>query len=128
MAERRITGRVNNPGDRRGLAFPDFTSAEQTVAINTLLTVAHSLGQIPNLTQLVLRCTTGDLGYNANDEAVVNAAQGATVDQGYTLIVDATNFLLEQSAAIIIIARSSTIHDTEAITTTSWRWVIRAWK
>lgn len=124
MAERRITGRVNKPGRGRGLAIPDFTSAEQTVTADTLLDVAHGLGVVPPLWQIVLRCTTADLNYAQNDEVVINASN-ASVDRGITFSVDATNMTVVQGQAIEIHDQSS--FNIAAITVTSWRYIMKAW-
>ena len=124
MAERRITGPVNNPG-RALLPVPDFTSAEQTVAFDTQLDVAHGLGANPTLVQLVLRCTNLDIGYSAGSEVVVNLAHGTTSDRSYTIFTNSANVSVVQSASINLIDTGTL--NTNAITTTSWRWVVRAW-
>ena len=125
MAERRITGRVNNPGGGRGLAIPDFTSAEQTVAFDTLLDVAHGLGAVPILWRIVLRCTTNDLNFVAGDEVVAHSSDDAASDDGWTASVDATNMTVVQGALIQLINQST--FNLAALTVGSWRWVMRAW-
>jgi len=107
------------------LSTPDFESAEQTVAFDTLLDVAHSLGVIPGLWQIVMRCTTADSGYAQNDEAITHFSH-STGDQGFTFSVDATNMTVVQASSIGVIDQSTL--NNAGITVTSWRWIMRAWK
>lgn len=133
MLLERLTGRAGKFGkltkeDTKfaGLpATPDFTSAEQTVTVDTLLDVAHSLGAVPTLWQIVLRCTTNDQNFLAGDEVIMNVS-GATADLGITFSVDATNMTVVQGAAITVHNQST--FNLANITTSSWRWVMRAWK
>lgn len=128
MAERRITGRVNNPGRlAAALGTPDFESAEQTVTVDTLLTVAHGLSAIPNLAHIILRCTTAANNYSQNDEIVYSAlgpGSGAA-DQGITTFVDGTNVGIVQGVSIVVHDKST--FNISVITTSNYRWIIRAW-
>lgn len=123
------TTKFVNPTTLKGmtgnLSTPDFESAEQTVTVDTLLDVAHSLSAIPGLWQIVMRCTTAEHGYAQNDEVVLHYSH-SSADQGVTFSVDATNMTVVQASAIQVHVQSTL--NMLAITTTSWRWIMRAWK
>jgi len=108
------------------LPSPDFISTEQTVAADALLDIAHGLSAIPPLIQVVLRCTTANIGYSVNDELVVFQSQHAdAVDTGVSVGSDSTNVFIIQGATINL-KDKSTFNDA-SITVGSWRWVARAW-
>ena len=125
MAERRITGPVNDPGRTTGLGTPDFTSTGQTVTVDAQLNVAHSLGAVPTLALAKLRCTTANIGYGVGDEILFYLQSGPSTDQGAVIFVDATNVSIVVGSAIRFLD-SSTFNDA-SITTTSWLWDIEAW-
>lgn len=103
---------------------PDFTSAEQTITVDSQLDVAHSLGGIPSLFQVILRCKTANLGYGVGDEILLpNVSEAA--DIGATAFADSTNVSIVTSASIQVISAST--FNSGSITTTSWRYIIRAW-
>ena len=110
-----------------GLPAPDFESSEQTVTLDTLLNVAHSLGAKPTLVQVVLRCTTIDLNYATGDEISVASfgAIRATTDEGVCIFVDTTNVSIVQGAQIALLSKTSFNGNISVVT--SWRWVVRAW-
>ena len=128
MVERAITGAVNNPGrhvTETTIPAPNFASAEQTVTIDTILDVAHGLGAIPTLVMLILRCTTANLGYSQNDEIIIYTTGGEVPDKNIVVFSDATNVTIVQSSAFQLLDFSTLNNATP--TTTSWRWVVRAW-
>ena len=110
-----------------GLPAPDFTSSEQTVTVDTLLEVAHGLGAIPILVQVVLRCKTANLNYSVGDEIVWHGTPvtSASSDRGVTVGSDSTNVFLVQGAEILIHDKSS--FDDANVTAGSWRWVVKVW-
>lgn len=103
-----------------------FASSEQTVTADTQLDVAHSLGGVPVMVQIILRCKTGELGYSAGDEvsvsSVVNDISG---DVGATIFSDATNVSIVQGASFRLHSRAT--FNEGNVTPANWRWVIRAW-
>jgi hypothetical protein len=107
------------------LATPDFTSSEQTVTADTKLDVAHSLGAVPSLVYVTLKCNTTDLGYAANDEIPVGSLAAETADKGAIVMSDATNVSIVQAASILLVGKAT--FNTAAITVAKWRWVVRAW-
>lgn len=102
-----------------------FESSEQTVTADTLLAVAHGLGTTPKLTQLILRCKTADAGYAVDDEVDYSGALPEVNDRGLSILVDDTNVSLIQSSAFLLVGKST--FNTATITTSSWRWIVRAW-
>ena len=107
------------------LPAPDFTSAEQTVALDTLLDVAHSLGAVPSLWSIVMRCKTANLNYAAGDEVVPHFYHDGNVDAMVVFSVDATNMTVVQGGILTLIDQSS--KNVANITVGSWKWVMRAW-
>ena len=110
------------------LFTPDFTSSEQTVTFDTKLDVAHGLGSIPTLWQVVLRCTTANLNYAQNDEVSSDALSdsvGEGTDDGVTIFANATNVSIVQGEAISLL--DATGFNNADITAGSWKWVVRAW-
>lgn len=108
---------------------PDFTSSEQTVATDTLLTVAHGLGVLPKNLRVVLRCKTAQIGYAVDEEVLVSGfnTSGLT-DTGVTFSVDGTNIYAVQGERIQLIQKSGgTAFNAGTITPASWRWVFEAW-
>jgi hypothetical protein len=92
-----------------------------------LLNVAHGLGAIPTLIQVVLRCTTADLNYSQNDEVPIYATHmSASADKGMNVGADSTNVFIVQGVNINLLDKTG--FNDASVTTTSWRWVVRAWK
>ena len=112
------------------LPKPDFTSTEQTVTVDTQLDVAHGLGVVPSLWMVTLRCTTDDIGYVAStsDEVQLASTVGTTNDNGANAFSDATNISIVTGNVIALVNASSKNVSDGAITASSWRWVVRAWK
>jgi hypothetical protein len=52
-----------------------FESAEQTIALSTVITVAHGLGVKPNHIRAVFRCKTAEAGWSVGDEIDYGAVQ-----------------------------------------------------
>ena len=130
MLLERITGRLGSFNrfitTAPSLPAPDFTSSDQTVAFDTLLDVAHSLGAVPTLVMVFLKCTTANQNYSVGDEVIMASDMGASIDRSVTIVMDATNVSIVQGVTIELIDKS-TLNSTD-ITATSWRWVVRAWK
>lgn len=108
-----------------GLSAPDFTSTEQTVTANTLLSVAHSLGAKPTLFTAVLICKTTQHGYSVDDEAFHMNSTDQGSDGGVTVAADSANIVLTQGNQIYVNGQSS--FNAEIITVGNWRWIVRAW-
>ena len=108
---------------------PDFTSSQQSVDVDTILPVPHGLGVKPTLVRVSMICTTDNQGYvAATFDEVINVGFGAQSvggDGGVTIFVDATNVTLVQGSAIVVHVVST--FNIGNITTSSWRWIVRAW-
>lgn len=65
-----------------------FESAEQTMALSTVNTVAHGLGVKPNFLRVVYRCKTAESGWSVGDEIEAGATQST---YGRAFGADATN-------------------------------------
>jgi hypothetical protein len=104
---------------------PDFTSSEQSVALDTALDVAHSIGAVPNLWTVVMRCKTSNAGWSVGDELAFSD-WGDSTSQGATVNADATNVTVVTGHNLVPHNQTSKDQDT-ALTVGSWRWVIRAW-
>ena len=106
---------------------PDFESAEQTVAVDTTLSVAHSLGEIPGLWMIIARCKTAEHGYSIGDELIpFNPSDTGASDRGVNFSVEASNMLVQQGALITMLSQAT--KNLVTMTVGSWKWVMRAWK
>ena len=94
---------------------------------NTTASWTHSLGQIPDIIHLILKCTTAEGGYSVGDE--VQFTTVATAGGRATLHADSTNVYL----AYYIAAASPFYLDTKNVINsafyadpTKWKIIIRA--
>ncbi len=102
--------------------------------VDAALSVNHGFTGDPDLVQLVLECTTGELGYSIGDQTVVNACvtglddtAGAT--RGTNLVAwDTTNifFTLNSTDGGVIINDRLNPGLAAAITLTSWDVLVKA--
>lgn len=109
-----------------GLPAPDFTSAEQTVTLNSDLQVPHSLGVKPSLYEVALRCDTSNVGYVAGEEIVFYAYTPSSIDTGATPRRNATDISIVTGNSVELLDPGT--FNEAAITATSWRYVVKAWK
>lgn len=101
-----------------------FESTEQTITLNSSLTLAHGLGTVPELMQAVLVNKTTQHGYSPGDEVVCTASGGADPEQ-CSIHADATNVYLVFGKKIqVFLTNGSSKSD---ITTGNWKAVARAW-
>ncbi len=109
-----------------GLPAPDFTSSEQTVDSDTLLNVAHGLGAVPTLIDVVMRCKTADAGYSVGDELSLSEFQhSGNGDVGVHVGRNATNVFIVHGTVVNVKGKSS--FNATAITEASWKWEVKAW-
>lgn len=112
-----------------GVALPvtrEFISAPQTVAVDTVLAVAHPFTTIPKIWSVVLRNTTAELGYSVGDEVSLAGVVNSTGDAGYTAFAGVTSVTIVQAGIFIITDRNTTNNVT--MTTASWRWIVSAFQ
>ncbi len=102
-----------------------WESSDQTVTANSKLTIAHGLGAKPKFFQTFLKCNTAEANYTAGDEIEFTNMDVAGVSTCSTSS-DATNMYIVHAGALRVNDKN-TPFTTVTITTTSWRWVVRAW-
>ena len=121
------TARSITPAGLKGaLLFSNaFESAEQTVAGNTTLNIAHGLGAVPKIFQVVLRCKTAEMGFSVGDEVAYSYHYVAGVSVIETS-ADATNIIINYTGSNTRVLNKTTQADS-TITAGSWRFVARAW-
>ena len=104
-----------------------YASAEQSITVAGLLTLAHGLGQIPKAVELFIICKTAEMGYAVNDITIPipNTSSNSTT----AVYMDATNIYIRYGSA----GSSSVgyvVHKTtgtpSGITNGSWRLIVRA--
>lgn len=117
---------VTPAGLKGALLFSNgFESDEQTVSGNTTLNIAHGLGALPKLFQVVLRCKTAELGFSVGDEVACNFRYVAGVSV-IDASADATNIIINYAGANTRVLNKTTQVDS-TITAANWRFVARAW-
>ena len=105
---------------------PAYTSTDQTISLNSVLTLAHGLGAKPLRMELVCKCTTADAPFAVGDE-VFNPGihtNGGNV-YGCSVSVDGTNAKIRTGSGLYWINDSGT---TFTPTLSSWRYVLRLWR
>jgi hypothetical protein len=108
-----------------------FKSAEQSISVGGLVTVAHGLGVIPSIVQLSLVCQSAEGGWTAGDTVFNVSPNGSVttflrVSQPYA---DATNVYVRYSddtLSAFLINNKTTGH-TFGITNSKWKMVISAY-
>jgi hypothetical protein len=104
-----------------------FESSEQ--AITTTLTLAHGLGVVPKLFQVMLKCTTGELGYSVNDLVVVGShfIGSSGSDAALAIKPDSTNLNIVFSNPCTIVLPRWDTRAMVVITNGNWNIIFRAW-
>lgn len=127
LAPNVVTSSLTRVGTLLSLAFISsaFESSEQTVpAADTTVTTAHSLGRLPKLWYVVLRCKTTEAGYAVDDELLLPAthdnfsAWANATSIGYRATTGA-------NATFIVSNRLGIGNST--LTGANWKLVMRAW-
>jgi hypothetical protein len=106
-----------------GMFDTEFISSEQTVTVDTELTVSHSLGAAPKVVDVVLRCKTAEQGYNIADEIQIHPSSSS--DRSFTIQRDGSNVVIVQGQLLDCINVST--FNGAALTVGNWRWIIRAY-
>jgi hypothetical protein len=106
------------------LPSPNFSTTSATVAADTQLDIAHSIGALPSLVQVYLKCTSADLSYAADDHVLINT-DITLADRGVVVMIDTTNVTIVTGVQIDLINQNT--FNTAAIDVTKWDWVVRAW-
>lgn len=105
-----------------------FESAEQAIpAAGVLLTVPHGLGGVPRFVTVSLRCKISNLGWQVDDEILLNSILVASSNNGFTVGVNGTN-IKYMSKGSISMHTISPAGNWDPITNANWRLVFRAWR
>ena len=104
-----------------------FESSAQS--ITTTLTIAHGLGVVPKLFQVILKCVTGELSYTANNLVIVGphfiGSSGS--DATLSIIPDATNLNIVFSNPFNVVLPRLDTRVNVIITNVNWNIIFRAW-
>ena len=108
-----------------------YESAEQTITVAGLLSLAHGLTAKPALMQFVLKCKTAQYGYSVDDEVVINPHRSgaSTVSSGgIAVVADATNIVVRyaNSSSVFYVLDKST-GNLNSLTNANWALIVRAW-
>lgn len=107
----------------------EFVSAEQTITVGGLLTLAHGLGAKPKIVQVTMICKTAELGYSVGDEAVMNNAMSGDADsRGLTIVPGTSNIdvrIGSSSIPLRILAKNTGTMSSPVFG--NWRLIVRAW-
>jgi hypothetical protein len=108
---------------------PDYESAQQTITYAGNITLTHGLGARPSDVQVWLVCTTADAGYSVGDWYGPIGAEtfGDGANNGVGIAMTSTSIKIVTGAQSVALVNWSTGIRT-GITTTSWKYVARAWK
>lgn len=105
----------------------DYESPEQTIAINTTITLAHGLAQKPVDVRLVYRCKTAQYGYSVGQEVPVQN-HGINYNQGVSLDFDVTNLTIRTTGQAPFVFDKSASNTHSAISSPNWALVAYARK
>ena len=114
-----------------GAALPftkEFVSSNQTLTSAGALTIAHSLGVRPKLTQVWLECQTAEHGYSIGDQVQISTTDADASRSGVSLVADATNLNIRygNSAGIFLLVHK-TSGAAAVATNGNWRAIFKAW-
>lgn len=123
-----LTNRLLRPGDRATIVCDgsnwktvrgsySFESSEQTLSLSTTFTVAHGLGEIPNVIRAAFRCKTIDNNWAVGDEIDYGAVHWT---YGGALQADATNVRATVNQTYYPAICNKTTGDGAALTGASW--------
>lgn len=104
-----------------------FTSSELTISNAGGGSIAHSLGAVPKLIQVLLICKTAEQGYSIGDTVVWGTFWQAQ-DRGLSVGGDSTNITYRYAAqATPFSYLNKSTGASNALTNANWRVIIRAW-
>ena len=105
-----------------------FESAEQDIpaANAAVLTISHSLGEIPKLMEMVYRCKTNDNGWIAGDE-IVAYSQSDTGRGYYSVVKNSAEVKFRGVYAQRIFAHGTNANTSFLPVSPNWKLVFRAY-
>ena len=114
-------------------AYPflrEYVSPEQTITLAGLIALAHGLGAVPKLVQVVAICKNAELGYSVGDVVLATLPDSINSNAGYGLqvIVSATNVEIRVgNTGFISMMNKATGAFGATPAAANWRLVVRAW-
>lgn len=108
-----------------------FASTAQVITGAGSLTIAHGMAGTPSLIQCRLNCVTGELGYTAGDQVLMDDTTQATTasNEGISIVPDATNLNIRFGAAASTFELPNKGTGVRgAITNANWTITFRAWR
>lgn len=104
--------------------FWDFESGNTAFTLNSDVDIPHGLGAVPSFFNVVLVCTTTDLGYSVGTELVLGSPyQEGISSRNFQITADATNISVRVGSSLAAITAA---YNYGAITAASWRIKARA--
>lgn len=120
-----VVGHLHENTRRVFSASSMFQSDEVAIATNTDSYVAHSLGAVPSLFTVVMRCKTGEYGYSAGDEVLLSSTYTGGTGPGLTAYANDTNIGFYNTTYPAVYSRAD--GSFHGITLANWKLVFRAW-
>ena len=124
-----------------GIKFPDgtlqttamtsasvstYTSADRTIIVGGIVTVAHGLGIVPKIWQATIRCITAEFEYVSGDELFASFQGGDGLSLGVAG-VNSTNFFFTcYQTGIRLVNKSGVGGTVNTATPANWALVFRA--
>lgn len=106
-----------------------YESSNQTISnAGGLIELSHGLGGVPKQFQVILRCITTDMGYSAGDEIDFHTVYPFGTGAAYNGVIGAnsTQLFIRYSNNFIVLNKDTGAYG--AITFSSWRFVLKAWR
>ena len=85
--------------DNGGKFTVEYESGIQTITADATLVLAHSLGVIPTVVILWIKCNSGDAGWASGDFCIM-PQDTAAIDAGFALKADATNLRITMGSGV----------------------------
>lgn len=106
-----------------------YISPQQTLTLNTTVTLAHGLGAKPDLWKVTMVCTTAEHGYAVGEDVDIYFTANSASVAGWGVVpsVDATNIYLITGANAVIMMSKTTRQQANA-TPANWKLRAMAWR
>lgn len=105
-----------------------YDSGNQTITAAGSLTLAHSLGKKPSLTQAFLKCLTAEYGYVAGNEQPISMNPSTSTAYGCSVVTDTTNLnVVFGSNSPTFAGVNRTNGNQTGFTNANWAVIFRAW-
>ena len=116
---------ITMPANLTPVFTKSFESAEQSVpTVASAVSVAHSLGAVPKMFGVSLRCKTAEHGYAIGDEVDLEMTYASSSTRGGVAFANSTNVGVSMVGSTMIL--NKTTGAGGYITEANWRLVLRA--